>query len=237
MPIPDLPPNQPRIEIRVPRDARHSKREVTNLIASNPVSSQHEVEINRRHYKFMIPSNWAKYDDSYTANMSGDELPGKINVQFVAPAKDGTIISFSFRGRSVRQEDATLFHSLLQSHIAQAKSEELQQAQIKKLAFFFAPVVGDNQYYNESGHKFHRFKMTSCKTVSLNNNAPALSVEGEFTNNPGDKTAPDAYWHVLYLDGSGDGLNVHEIQFQAPTKEAFEKAKPAFDQVLKTLTW
>jgi hypothetical protein len=235
MPVPDVPPNQPRIEFRVPRDAQHNQREVTSLIASNPVSRQYEVEINRRHYKFMIPGDWAKYDDSYKASMNSDEMPGKIDVQFVAPAKDGTAIEFSFRGRSVRGEDAALFHKLLQNHTDPAKSENLEPAQIKNLAFFFDTFVGNNQYWNE--HSLHTFKMTSCKTISLNNNTPALSVEGEYTNEPGVKKTPDAFWHLLYLDGSGDGLNVHEILFEAPTKAAFEKAKPAFDQVFKTLTW
>ena len=165
---------------------------------------------------------------------SGDELPGKIKVQFASPAKDGTAISFSFRGRSVRPEDAALFHKLLQNH-KEPKSEDLSAEQIGELAFFFGTFVGDNQYYPKPYPKNHLFNMTSCKVISINKNTPALAVEGEFRNERGSTKPPDFYWHTFYLDGSGDGANVHEIEFCAPTKEAFEKAKPAFDQVLKTL--
>jgi len=155
-------------------------------------------------------------------------------MQFISPAKNSTLINIVFKG-SLGQEEAEFFHKLLQNHTDPTKSE-LEPAQIEKLGELLGKCVGDNQYCNGTRPSPHRFKMTSCKIFSLNN-TPVLSVEGEYTDSPRSKTTPDGFLHLLYLDASGDGLKVDGILFQAPTKEAFDEAKPAFDQVLKTLTW
>ena len=170
------------------------------------------------------------YDYTYKG-LGSATLPGDIRVQFVSPTKNGITIEFAFRG-SAGEEEAALFHKLLHNHTDPAKSEDLEPAQINKLAHLLGNCVGDNQY--NTPHRIpNHFIMTSVKIISLNNNIPVLSVEGEYK----DEITPGAFLHLLYLEGSGDVLNIDMISLGAPTKEAFVEAKPIFDQVLKTLTW
>jgi hypothetical protein len=186
---------------------------------------QYQMEIHDRQYRFVIPSDWTAYDHTHKG-LEG-ELPGRICMQFISPAKNSTLINIEFNC-FLGQEEAEFFHKLLQNHTDPTKSE-LEPVQIEKLGELFGKCIGDNQYRPQRWP--HRFKMTSCKVISINN-TPVLSVEGEYAESP-----RSTFVHVLYLDASGDGLKVDGILFQAPSIEAFDEAKPAFDQVLKTLTW
>src|ERR1700679_553699 len=117
MPIPDEvrppAPNQTRIEFRIDHPAKPKKREAKILIASNLGKKQNEVVISRRHYRFALPSDWTMYNDSYKGGSnSTDELPGKIEVQFVSPAKVSTVIIFTYSGRSIGKEPAAFFHQI-----------------------------------------------------------------------------------------------------------------------------
>jgi hypothetical protein len=82
-----------------------------------------------------------------------------------------------------------------------------------------------------------QFKITGARVASIDHNIAALQVEGEFSNEPHKGRKPESYWRQMDLDGTGDGMNVHEIQYMAPSKEAFAKSTWVFDQVLKTITW
>jgi hypothetical protein len=242
MPIPDeaRPPANSETSIvrRAEAPAKPIHREVQILVASLNAEKR-EITMNLRHYQCMVPKDWIMYDDSYKASGATGELPGRVDVQFVAPAKDGTVIMFTYRGRSISKESAALFHKLLQGHGDTNKSEPLTKTQIQKLTSVFDSSVGCNQYAAELDPGFGppQFKMTSAQLVSINHNAAAVAVAGEWRNDPEKQTHPQKYWYKLYLDGTGDGENVHEILYTSDSKESFEKNKPVFDQVLRSLSW
>src|ERR1700735_863982 len=105
MPIPEVVRpivfDHTRIEYRIERPGKPNNRE------------EHEVTMNRRHYKIVMPRDWKMYDNSYQPKSTTGELPGKIERQFVAPAKDGTVIIVSYRGRSASEDSAAVFHKLM----------------------------------------------------------------------------------------------------------------------------
>ncbi len=187
----------------------------------------------------MVPREWTVHDNSYMPDDYTDTLPGGVEVQFIAPSKDGTAIVFTYRGRSVGNDDAALFHQVCQAHTEASKSGPLTKEQIQQLTGIFGTYIGNNQYAAELGQSIMppQFKMTSAEVVSINGTTPALAIKGEWRNDP--KTTPQAekYWYKVYLDGTGDGKNVHEILYTSDTLASFDKNKPVFDQLLDTLSW
>jgi hypothetical protein len=241
MPIPEPPPNAPPESPRIQHIAKHpageKRREVQVLIASNEIGEQHEVAINRRHYKFRLTKGWTVYDASHQPQMAGGGAPGKIEVQFISPDKDGTSMFFSYRGRPMGEEQSALFKHLMEKHTDVKHSEDLAPEQIQKLSPVFGTVLDFNQYAQGDKDAKTPFRVTACRVVSINDNTPALALTGEQRNHPEKGGKPDTYWYALYLDGAGDYINVHQIALVSATRETFDKDRPLFDQMIKSLSW
>ncbi len=225
MPIPDEA--RPAVhQTSIVRRAEHPKsleRDLRILVPAD-LNTKREFKLGLRHYQCMVPKNWTKYDSSVMREES---------LQFISPAKDGTTIVFS--GYEKGEGSAALFREFLKEHATASKSEPLTKAEIQNINQVFDMFVGNNQYAEGPSHP--QFNMTSAEVVTIHGTTPALAVAGEWRNYPEKHGPPEKYWYKLYFDGSGDGRYVNAILYTSDSKASFDKNRPIFDQVLKSLSW
>jgi hypothetical protein len=240
MPLPGPPPEPffeaQQIEWKVEAPASRRTDGEKILIAANEVGEQHEVKMTGRNYKFTLPKGWVMYDDSYKPTADTGPLPGKIEVQFVAPERpNAASIIFSYQGRPIRGESGSIFLETLKDP---KMAQGVPPKQIDRLTSILGSYIGENQYVrNHTPGTLPRFKITACKTITVANNVPALSVAGEWRNDPAPGSKPDDYMQVIYLNADGNGMEVNKIELSASEREGLDNHAPIFEQVLKNLRW
>jgi hypothetical protein len=186
-------------------------------VAADLATKEHRLTLGLQPYKFMMRKDWHMFTER-----SGP-LTAQIELQFVSPTKDANIVFYYHIGGG----DA--LHELLHKLKKPSTAESVTPAQIKEVSGAMGPIVANNQYF--ATKDYLQFKITSCKVVPLNRKVSGLAVEGIGVS----KESMHLLESIILLDPNDNGSVVTEIEFSAKTKTAYEKYKPAFDQLLKTL--